>query len=101
MNDRVRELINRVIDYVIDHPATEFHLWQWDSKMYDKIKRFSPRWAFSFWLRGIIGDPKVYYVEHDGDPYWSGQLDCDEENLEILLKSLEEIDNAEKSGGST
>lgn len=93
MSDRIRKLLNRVLDYVISHPTAEFHIWQWDSKMYDKIKRSSPRLAISFWFRGIIGVPKVYYVEHDGDPYWSGQLDCTEENLEILLKKLEKINN--------
>lgn len=92
MNDKTRELINRVIDYVIDHPATSFQLWQWDSEMYDKIKRFSPRWAFSFHFRGDR-TTELHYLEHDGDPYWSGHKDCTEENLEILLKELEEMEN--------
>ena len=78
MSDKVRELMNRALDWVWAHPGTHFevhHVWT-------DLDRY-----FEWYC--MDEDGAVRCAEFGGNKYWSKFQPCTEENLETLLAILE------------
>lgn len=84
MTDTIRELINRVLDYVERTPGAYFTIARWDEGVRKPDKN---QMHFMFFY--TKGDNPVYYIPRDGDKYWSQLADLDEDNLRHLLEQLE------------
>ena len=84
MTDTIRELINRVLDYVEKMPGAHFEIARWDKGIRGPDKN---QMHFMFFY--TKGDKPVYYISRDGDEYWSQLADLDEGNLRYLLEQLE------------
>lgn len=84
MTDTIRELINRVLDYVARTPGAYFTIARWDEGV---RKPDENQMHFMFFY--TKGDNPVYYIPRDGDEYWSQLADLDEANLRYLLSQLE------------
>lgn len=84
MTDTIRELINRVLDYVERTPGAYFTIARWDEGV---RKPDENQMHFMFFY--TKGDNPVYYISRDGDKYWSQLADLDEDNLRHLLEQLE------------
>lgn len=84
MNETIRKLINRVLDYVERTPGAYFTIARWDEGV---RKPDENQMHFMFFY--TKGDNPVYYIPRDGDKYWSQLADLDEDNLRYLLEQLE------------
>ena len=84
MTDAIRELINRVLDYVERTPGAYFTIARWDEGV---RKPDENQMHFVFYY--TKGDNPVYYISRYGDGYWSQLADLDEDNLRYLLSRLE------------
>ena len=84
MTDTIRELINRVLDYVEETPGAQFSISRWDEGI--KKPNYNQMY-FTFYY--TMGDDSVHYISRDGDGYWSQLADLDEDNLRYLVKQLE------------
>lgn len=84
MNDTIRELILRVLDYVEKMPGAYFEIARWDKGIRGLDKN---QMHFMFFY--TKGDNPVYYIPRDGYKYWSQLADLDEDNLRYLLGWLE------------
>ena len=84
MNETIRKLINRVLDYVERTPGAYFTIARWDEGV---RKPDENQMHFMFFY--TKGDNPVYYIPRDGDKYWSQLADLDEDNLRHLLEQLE------------
>ena len=85
MNDTIRELILRALDYVEKMPGAHFDIARWDKGIIGPGKN---QMHFMFFYPK--GDNPVYYIPRDDDKYWSQIADLDEDNLRYLLSRLEE-----------
>ena len=83
MTDTIRELINRVLDYVEETPGAQFSISRWD----EGIKKPDYNQMY-FTFYNSLGD-SICYISRDGDEYWSQLADLDEGNLRYLLEQLE------------
>ena len=83
MTDTIRELINRVLDYVEETPGAQFSISRWD----EGIKKPDYNQMY-FTFYNSLGD-SICYISRDGDEYWSQLADLDEDNLRYLVKQLE------------
>ena len=83
MTDTIRELINRVLDYVEETPGAQFSISRWDEGI---KKPYYNQMYFTFY--NSLGD-SICYISRDGDEYWSQLADLDEDNLRYLVKQLE------------
>ena len=83
MTDTIRELINRVLDYVARTPGVKFSIASWDKGI--KKPDYNQMY-FTFY--NSLGD-SICYISRDGDEYWSQLADLDEDNLRYLLSRLE------------
>lgn len=92
MSDKVRELINRVLEWVWAHPGTHFRvccLWT------------DPEGYFELYRMEETGH--IWCAEVGGNKCWSLFRPCTEKNLETLLGILAEYDRsneAQSLGGS-
>ena len=84
MTDTIRELINRVLDYVARTPGVKFSIAIWDKGI---KKPDDNQMYFTFYY--TLGDDPVHYISRDGDEYWSQLADLDEDNLRYLVEQLE------------
>lgn len=84
MTDTIRELINRVLDYVEKMPGAYFEIARWDKGIRRPDKN---QMHFMFFY--TKEDNPVYYIPRDDDGYWSQLADLDEDNLRYLLEQLE------------
>ncbi len=84
MNDTIRELILRILDYVEITPGAYFTIARWDEGV---RKPDENQMHFTFFY--TKGDTPVYYIPRDGDKYWSQLADLGEDNLRYLLGWLE------------
>ena len=84
MNDTIRELILRILDYVERTPGAYFTIARWDERV---RKPDENQMHFMFFY--TKGDNPVYYIPRDGDKYWSQLADLDEDNLRYLVEWLE------------
>ena len=85
MNDKIRELILRVLDYVEKTPGAQFSISRWDEGI--KKPYYNQMYFMFFYTKG---DNPVYYIPRDDNKYWSQVADLDEDNLRYLLSWLEE-----------
>ena len=83
MTDTIRELINRVLDYVEETPGAQFSISRWD----EGIKKPDYNQMY-FTFYNSLGD-SICYISRDGDENWSQLADLDEDNLRYLVKQLE------------
>lgn len=81
MTDTIRELINRVLDYVARTPGTFFRVKRWAIGVRYAVEN---QMYFEFWR-----DDEPHRVSRYGDEYWSQMADLDEDNLRYLLSQLE------------
>lgn len=84
MTDTIRELINRVLDYVEKMPGAYFEIARWDEGI--KKPNYNQMY-FTFYY--TMGDDSVHYISHNGDEYWSQLAVLDKYNLRYLLSRLE------------
>lgn len=84
MTDTIRELINRVLDYVERTPGVKFSIASWDKGI---KKPDDNQMYFTFYY--TLGDDPVHYISRDGDEYWSQLAVLDKYNLRYLVKQLE------------
>ena len=82
MNDTIRELILRVLDYVEKMPGTYFKVKRWAAGV---KHAYENQMFFDFWR-----DDEPHYVSRYGDEYWSQLAVLDKYNLRYLVKQLEE-----------
>lgn len=85
MNDTIRELILRVLDYVEKTPGAQFSISRWDEGI---KKPYYNQMHFTFYY--TMGDDSVHYISRDDDKYWSQLAVFDKYNLRYLLSQLEE-----------
>ena len=82
MNDTIRELILRVLDYVERTPGTHFEIWRTEkcvqSEIYGNMR-------FSY----LIFNHGYHYVSRGTRLYWSAAAMLTEDNLRYLLSQLE------------
>ena len=83
MNDTIRELILRVLDYVEKMPGAYFEIARWDKGIRRPDKN---QMHFEFYIGA--GD-RICYIFRNGDEHWSQLADLDEDNLRYLLGWLE------------
>ena len=82
MTDTIRELINRVLDYVESTPGADFEIWRSIIAPPDDNRMF---------FRYIGWDGKeVHSIPRCDDKCWSQQADLNEDNLRYLLEQLED-----------
>lgn len=84
MTDTIRELINRVLDYVEKTPGAHFEISRWDE---GARKPDENQMHFMFYNSF---NNSICYISRYGDGYWSQLADLDEDNLRYLLSWLEE-----------
>ena len=84
MTDTIRELINRVLDYVERTPGAHFDIERWREGI--RNPNYNQMHFMFFYTKG---DNPVYYIPRDDDKYWSQLADLDEDNLRYLVKQLE------------
>ena len=84
MTDTIRELINRILDYVARTPGVKFSIASWDKGI--KKPDYNQMY-FTFYY--TLGDDPVHYISRDGDEYWSQLVVLDKYNLRYLVKQLE------------
>ena len=84
MNDTIRELILRVLDYVESTPGAQFSISRWDEGI--KKPDYNQMY-FTFYY--TMGDDSVHYISRDGDEYWSQLAVLDKYNLRYLVEQLE------------
>lgn len=82
MNDTIRELILRVLDYVEKMPGAQFSIARWDEGI---RKPDENQMHFAFYNSF---DDSICYISRDGDEYWPQLADLDEDNLRYLLEQL-------------
>ncbi len=85
MNDTIRELILRILEYVEKMPGASFEIARWDKGIRGPDKN-----QMHFMFLYTKGDNPVYYIPRDDNKYWSQLADLDEDNLRYLLSQLEE-----------
>ena len=83
MTDTIRDLINRVLDYVERTPGAHFEIARW---LKGVMKPDENQMHFEFHI--VAGD-RICYISRNGDEYWSQTADLDEDNLRYLLSRLE------------
>ena len=83
MNDTIRELINRVLDYVERMPGAQFSISRWDEGV---RKPDENQMHFTFYNSF---DDSICCISRDDDEYWSQLADLDEDNLRYLVEQLE------------
>ena len=83
MNDTIRELILRVLDYVEETPGAYFEIARWGKGIRGPDKN---QMHFTFYNSF---DDSICYISRDNDEYWSQLADLDEDNLRYLLGWLE------------
>ena len=83
MTDTIRELINRVLDYVEETPGAYFAIVRWRKGI---VKPDKNQMRFEFHI-GVVD--RVCYISRNGDKYWSQDADLDEDNLQYLVEQLE------------
>lgn len=86
MDDKVREYINQVLDYVWTHRGAHFEIWHVPGD--DSL----PRFLFSFDYYACSNP----YIEYEGDRTWSMCQKCTEMNLLILLDELKKLKDVGK-----
>ena len=84
MNDTIRELILRVLNYVEEMPGAYFEIARWDKGIRGPDKN---QMHFMFFY--TKGANPVYYIPRDDDKYWSQLADLDEDNLRYLVEQLD------------
>ena len=84
MTDTIRELINRVLDYVERTPGAYFTIARWD----EGVRKPDENQMHFMFFYTKENNP-VYYIPRDGDQYWSQLADLDEDNLRYLVEWLE------------
>ena len=87
MNDTIRELILRILDYVEKMPGAQFSIARWDEGI---RKPDYNQMNFVFYY--TLGDDPVHYISRDGDKYWSQRADLNEDNLRYLVEQLESME---------
>ena len=83
MNDTIRELILRVLDYVERTPGAYFTIARWDEGV---RKPDENQMHFTFYNSV---DDSTSYISRDDEEDWSQLADLDEDNLRYLLSQLE------------
>lgn len=83
MNDTIRELILRVLDYVERTPGAYFTIARWDEGV-----RKPDRNQMHFMFYSSFNN-SICYISRNGDKYWSQDADLDEDNLRYLVEQLE------------
>ena len=83
MTDTIRELINRILDYVEETPGAQFSISRWD----EGIKKPNYNQMY-FTFFNSLGD-SICYISRDGDEYWSQLAVLDKYNLRYLVEQLE------------
>lgn len=81
MTDTIRELINRVLDYVARTPGADFEIWR---------SIIAPPDDNRIFFRYIDWDgKKAHSISRCDDKCWSQQANLNEDNLRYLLSQLE------------
>ncbi len=83
-DQKIRALTDHVLDWVWVHPGYEFNI----AYRYYMDGSISP--VFS--MHAFYRDQLVRYIPAEGDPNWSVQQPCTEDNLRTLLAVLRRID---------
>lgn len=83
MTDTIRELINRVLDYVERTPGAHFDIERWREGIRNPNYN-----QMHFMFYNGAGD-RICYISRNGDEYWSQTADLNEGNLRYLLSRLE------------
>lgn len=83
MTDTIRELINRVLDYVARTPGRSFTITRWREVFIDSHDT-QLYFDYHFW-DGVT----THYIFRDGNYFWSCAADLTEDNLKYLLSQLE------------
>ena len=83
MTDTIRELINRVFDYVEKTPGASFEI-----ARYSKVVSRSVDCQYYFRYR-VYDRLENHFVGRYGNELWSSCADLTEDNLRYLLSQLE------------
>ena len=83
MNDTIRELILRVLDYVERTPGASFEI-----ARYSKVVSRSVDCQYYFRYR-VYDRLENHFVDRYGNEVWSSCADLTEDNLRYLLSQLE------------
>ena len=86
MDDKVREYVNQVLDYVWTHRGAHFNI----GRMFPDDS--PPRFQF-FFDYDVRTEP---YIEYEGNRNWSTCQKCTEMNLLILLDELKKLEDVGK-----
>lgn len=86
MTDTIRELINRILDYVERTPGTFF-------EVHNFIFTNENRMIFYFYYYDKDGELRL--IPRYGYEYWSQGEDLTEDNLRYLLEQLEKFEQLE------
>ena len=84
MTDTIRELINRVLDYVERMPGAHFEIARWREGVVEPAKN---QMYFEFYV--VDKKYRTHCISRDIDEYWSQEADLTEDNLRYLLEQLE------------
>lgn len=84
MTDTIRELINRVLNYVEKMPGAYFTIARWD----EGVRKSDENQMFFIFYNSF--NNSICYIPRYGDEYWSQLVDLDEDNLRYLVERLEE-----------
>lgn len=82
MNDTIRELILRILDYVEKMPGAYFEIWRHEKGVLSKAYH-NMLFTYVKFNRGY------HYVSRGTRLYWSAQAVLNEDNLKYLLSQLE------------
>ena len=96
MDDAVRELINCIIDYVIKIPGATFEISRYPADICRRYPEYSaPFCRFSILPEPINGRFEPKYISRGHIEHWSGNMDCNEDDLVYLLEQLKKLEQPE------
>ncbi|MGN1129237.1 MAG: hypothetical protein ACI4T6_09855 [Candidatus Flemingiibacterium sp.] len=82
MTDTIRELINRVLDYVAKTRGAHFEVWKLERDVLTEDNNYM---RFTY----VTFDHGYYYISRGNCLYWSAQAALTEDNLRYLVEQLE------------
>lgn len=83
MTDTIRELIDRVLDYVARTPGASFEIARYSSEVSSNL---DCQYYFRFRVYSRLEN---HFVSRCGNGLWSSRADLTEDNLRYLLSQLE------------
>ena len=83
MTDTIRELINRVLDYVERTPGAHFEIARWKEGV---VESYESQLHVDFY---IIDKNGYSDIDRDGDYCWQIATELTEDNLRYLVEQLE------------